>query len=313
MEDKKKTLLLSEDKMKKETLIQKNVSARILAATLRKVQNEKLQNVLGFELYDTVLNEAYNKATIDGYILSEGMIELINDYIQPYLLHTTIAQLFDTLDSRITNKGIKKKNDDNSTSLDQTELDNLRHKYTNDSIHYKSQLIDYLITNNLASGSNDLTHGSFEATGVLFDTDSTCKPTKKSGGIWSGKSWSPLTVFEIYDGKLIKKITGYTGGEGELPQELQSRIGMYFGDGSLVFDPIMAIDFRGNGDVDKTFEWEQVTPSNEWKVTHNLGKKPTIAITDTAHSVFIGEIEYVDKNNVIIRFNFPLSGYAYFN
>ena len=58
---------------------------------------------------------------------------------------------------------------------------------------------------------------------------------------------------------------------------------------------------------------DQQVPSDEWVVTHGLQKNPSVSIVDSAGNWVIGDIEYVDLNNIIIRFTFPFSGKAYFN
>lgn len=64
---------------------------------------------------------------------------------------------------------------------------------------------------------------------------------------------------------------------------------------------------------DKNYIHDQSTPALVWNVTHGLGKKPAIIVVDTADTVVIGKIEYLDINNVTLTFNGSFSGYAYFN
>ena len=62
-----------------------------------------------------------------------------------------------------------------------------------------------------------------------------------------------------------------------------------------------------------TFEHDQGVSAVVWTIQHNLDKHPSVTAVDTAHTVVMGEIEYIDKDNLEITFNSAFSGYAYLN
>lgn len=64
---------------------------------------------------------------------------------------------------------------------------------------------------------------------------------------------------------------------------------------------------------DKHYKYEQATASDVWYVNHGLNKKPSITVVDSADNVVIGAYEYVNNNEVILRFNSAFVGKAYFN
>ena len=64
---------------------------------------------------------------------------------------------------------------------------------------------------------------------------------------------------------------------------------------------------------DKTFVYNQVTSSDVWEIEHNLDKYPSVTVVDSGGSVVVGEIVYIDKNNIRITFASAFSGKAYFN
>ena len=66
-------------------------------------------------------------------------------------------------------------------------------------------------------------------------------------------------------------------------------------------------------ECDKTFAYNQAISSNVWEIKHDLDKYPAITVVDSGGSVVIGEIVYIDKNNVRITFTSAFSGKAYFN
>lgn len=69
----------------------------------------------------------------------------------------------------------------------------------------------------------------------------------------------------------------------------------------------------GGGGEDKFFTFTQTTPAQEWVIQHNLDKFPAVTIVDSAGSVVIGDITYIDKDNVKLTFKGAFSGKAYLN
>ena len=64
---------------------------------------------------------------------------------------------------------------------------------------------------------------------------------------------------------------------------------------------------------DKTFIYNQAISSDVWEIEHNLDKYPSVTVVDSGGSVVVGEIVYIDKNNVRITFTSAFSGKAYLN
>lgn len=64
---------------------------------------------------------------------------------------------------------------------------------------------------------------------------------------------------------------------------------------------------------DLHYAHDQGIPSTIWTVNHNLGKYPAAAAVDTAGSVVMGQVDYLDTNNITITFNASFSGVAYIN
>lgn len=66
---------------------------------------------------------------------------------------------------------------------------------------------------------------------------------------------------------------------------------------------------------DKNFVFYQAMPSAEWHIKHDLNKYPSITVFDETgnkHEV-VGDVEFVDKNNVILYFEGTFSGTATLN
>ena len=64
---------------------------------------------------------------------------------------------------------------------------------------------------------------------------------------------------------------------------------------------------------DKYYEHRQNAVSKIWKINHNLNKKPSVTVVDSAGSEVIGEVIYIDDNNLELHFSAQFSGIAYLN
>lgn len=64
---------------------------------------------------------------------------------------------------------------------------------------------------------------------------------------------------------------------------------------------------------DKNYVHNQIVASNFWEIQHNLDKYPSVSIIDSGNNLVVGEIKYIDLNNIIITFTSVFSGKAYFN
>ena len=65
--------------------------------------------------------------------------------------------------------------------------------------------------------------------------------------------------------------------------------------------------------IDKDMVYRQNTPQSEWNINHDLDKFPSVTIVDSANEVVIGEVQYIDENNLTIKFSGAFSGKAFLN
>lgn len=65
--------------------------------------------------------------------------------------------------------------------------------------------------------------------------------------------------------------------------------------------------------ISKTYTFEQAIPSDTWEIQHNLNKYPSVSIVDSAGSIVMGDVLYVDTNKVILTFSGQFNGKAYLN
>lgn len=64
---------------------------------------------------------------------------------------------------------------------------------------------------------------------------------------------------------------------------------------------------------DAHFEYIQSNASDQWDITHNLGKKPAVSVHDSNGYEVIAIVHHMSLNRVIIEFKVPTFGRAYFN
>lgn len=91
---------------------------------------------------------------------------------------------------------------------------------------------------------------------------------------------------------------------------------------------IITIKYLGNTDIkitynrnitqedvtgDKHYVHVQGPPQTTWTVTHNLNKKPSLTVIDSAGNMVVGKLTYVNLNILTILFASPISGEAICN
>lgn len=62
-----------------------------------------------------------------------------------------------------------------------------------------------------------------------------------------------------------------------------------------------------------TYVHSQISPSKEWNIVHNLGKYPSVTIVDSGGNVVIGDILYIDENQIKVSFTSEFSGKTFIN
>ena len=70
---------------------------------------------------------------------------------------------------------------------------------------------------------------------------------------------------------------------------------------------------NGNMLQTATYEHRQDAAAKVWNIAHNLNKYPSVSIVDSGNNVIYGDITYIDKNNLQIKFSAEFGGRAYLN
>lgn len=109
-----------------------------------------------------------------------------------------------------------------------------------------------------------------------------------------------------------------------IPEPFTDLVCYYTGSNVLTHETIAAFHIDMNGAVTKlgfngtpvgitTYTHDQGIPSISWDITHNLDRKPSITVVDTAETVVFGQADYINNNRVIVTFNAAFSGKAFLN
>lgn len=65
--------------------------------------------------------------------------------------------------------------------------------------------------------------------------------------------------------------------------------------------------------TDMHYVHTQAIPSDTWIITHNLNKRPSVAVVDSSGSLVEGEVEYTNGLGLVVYFSAGFSGTAYLN
>lgn len=194
---------------------------------------------------------------------------------------------------------------------------------------------DYMAKNNIikvagqinfkfVNGASDVGNGTFfvngfGSDGVDMDTVTSIAVCKTNGQnqdveklirkIFSDKviitSVSDQNSFCEYS---VNSITNTQGYDGFLTISLSNAIG----DGVFNDEEYFSLSISG-GSGDKTYVHSQEVNSATWNINHGLGKNPSVTVVNSSDVKVIAEVEYVDTNNLTIKFVNSTSGKAYLN
>jgi hypothetical protein len=136
------TLLISENKIKAFTNINKNVDMDTIRAEIGIAQDIHLQTILGSKFYNHLLSQVSST----GNTFNSDELTLVNDYIAPYLIQTAYFEMIPHLHYRTMNRAIVVGDMESATGVDIETMKYLRTIQQQRSDFYKMRLQDYLQT-----------------------------------------------------------------------------------------------------------------------------------------------------------------------
>lgn len=137
----KNILILSEDFVKTNTELSDNYWGKFLLPSIRDMQDIYLQQCLGTNLYNSVLNKIANNE-LDGYYK-----ELVEDYARWYLLHLVVMDALVVANTKVGNIGAVHSRDEQVTNLTDAEIDRLGKSHDIKANHYLKRMQEFLIEN----------------------------------------------------------------------------------------------------------------------------------------------------------------------
>ena len=138
-------LLISEDFIKTNSGLNDNVWSSYLTPAIREAQDIKLQQILGSNLYQSLLDKV-----VDGSIKNtdfKAYKTLLDEHIQLYLMYQTISDLVPIIGVKLTNLGVVVSNDEHVQNLSQSERELVQTYYGQRAEFYGKRLQEYLKDN----------------------------------------------------------------------------------------------------------------------------------------------------------------------
>ncbi len=160
----KRVLFISESQIKNESVIQSNVDSKILSKVILLVQDVELKPILGNTIFASLVDEIYKKSLTPDYVINAAYKQLLDDYIQPFLIQAVVCEFILINSYKVTNKGVLKLSDNSATNLSGDEIDSVKSLYENARAQYKLQLITFLQENKL------ITDGTYTDTELTSET-----------------------------------------------------------------------------------------------------------------------------------------------
>lgn len=141
-------MMISPDDVKAGSYVNYNVDDRTLGAAIRETQEIHLRSIIGSNLYRRL--QELIKAQIDeeeDNIDSEGnelYLELLDEYVHPYLQAMTQATIILPITLKIRNYGLAKNSDTNIQAPQLNELMAAQKRYKTQAAHYATALSHFL-------------------------------------------------------------------------------------------------------------------------------------------------------------------------
>lgn len=142
-----KALLISEDNLKKMTIINDNVDWQTIKPIVMLVQDLYLQKLLGTDLYQKLMNDVIASLQPSPTPIPSNYKTLIDVYIADYLQWMIVAHAGTSIKYRYMNKGVMEKSSDNSSPISYDNLKAITDTWLNYAQEYGQILVKYINDN----------------------------------------------------------------------------------------------------------------------------------------------------------------------
>ncbi len=134
-------LFISREDLVRNTIINGTVDSDKFLPFVKLAQIQHVQNYLGSRLYDKISQDI-----IDGSLTGDYQT-LVNEYVQPALIHFAMVDFLPFSAFEIKNGGIFKHSSETATQPSKDEVDYLVQKHRNFAEFYTRRMIDFLTFN----------------------------------------------------------------------------------------------------------------------------------------------------------------------
>lgn len=134
-------LFIKRSDLVKHSILDGNVDTDKFIQYIKIAQEIHVRNYLGTDLYNKIATDISN-SELEGDYLS-----LVNDFVQPMLIHWAMVDYLPFAAYSIKNGGVYKHSSENSESASKEEIDFLIDKERNIAEYYTRRFIDYMSFN----------------------------------------------------------------------------------------------------------------------------------------------------------------------
>ena len=134
-------LFISREDLVRNTIINGTVDSDKFLPFIKLAQIQHIQNYLGTRLYEKISQDIINGSLTGDYQT------LVNEYVQPALIHFAMVDFLPFSSFEIKNGGIFKHSSETATQPSKDEVDYLVQKHRNFAEFYTRRMIDFLTFN----------------------------------------------------------------------------------------------------------------------------------------------------------------------
>jgi hypothetical protein len=134
-------LFINRTDLVKNSILDGNVDTDKFIQFIKLAQEIHVRNYLGTDLYNKI------SADIIADTLAGDYLNLVNDYIQPMLIHFAMSEYLPFAAYTVANGGVYKHTSENSQLAEKTEIDILIAKERDYAEYYANRFIDYMSFN----------------------------------------------------------------------------------------------------------------------------------------------------------------------
>lgn len=155
-------LLISEDYIKSNSTLDNNISGKYLQAAITSAQDVELQSLIGTKLLEKIQKlvidwkdpnkpvhpiepPIYDPTSIDDPE-NHRYKELLDYYIQPYLLYQVLSEITIPISFKLSNFGVMRTDDEKDLTSDISQVNLIKKYYRDKADFFKTRLQNWVIT-----------------------------------------------------------------------------------------------------------------------------------------------------------------------